>query len=153
MGNNISLYPEIAKMIIDEGHAIGNHTYNHKMLTKISKEDISNEIRLFDETLQQKLGINTVYFRPPYGKINFKVIRQLNSMGMKTVMWSLLSFDFKNDFSILRHAVDKFLKQNSIIVLHDSNKSKNVIIDSINYIAEKVNENNFHFGAPAECLK
>ena len=123
------------------------------MLTKVSDAEIENEIRLFNETLISTLGMKTKYFRPPYGRFNFRVRRKFNSLGLKTVMWSLIAFDFENDFNIVKRSVDKYLRRNSIVVLHDNNKSKDIIEDSIDYIAAKVNDNDFRFGEPLECLK
>ena len=51
-------------------------------------------------------------------------------------MWSLLTYDYKNDLNIVKFAVNNYLMHNSIIVLHDSNKSKSIITDSIKYIVE-----------------
>ena len=67
-------------------------------------------------------------------------------------MWSLLTYDYKNDLSIVKFAVDKYLKHNSIIVLHDSNKSKNIISDSISFIADEVGKKHYQFGEADECL-
>ena len=67
-------------------------------------------------------------------------------------MWSLLTFDYKNDLNIVKFALDHYLTENSIIVLHDSDKSKNVIENSIEIIAEKSAEKGFDLGAPSECL-
>ena len=153
IGKNINQNPELAQQIKDEEHLICNHSFNHLMLTKVSDAEIGNEIRLFNETLESTLGIKTKYFRPPYGRLNFRVKNKLKSLGLKTIMWSLITYDFENDFNIVNRSVDKYLRRNSIVVLHDNNKSKDIIEDSIDYIAAKVNENDFRFGEPLECLK
>jgi len=65
----------------------------------------------------------------------------------------LLTYDYKNDINIVKFALRKYLKSNSIIVLHDSNKSKDIIKDSINIIIEETNKKNYKIGTPSECLK
>ncbi len=67
-------------------------------------------------------------------------------------MWSLLTYDYKNDFSITKFAIEKYLQKNSIIVLHDSNKSKNIILNSISLITENALKKNYQFGRAEECL-
>ena len=67
-------------------------------------------------------------------------------------MWSLLTYDYKNDLSIVKFAVEKYLNQNSIIVLHDNNKSKNIISDSISFIIDEARKRNYQFGETEECL-
>ena len=72
--------------------------------------------------------------------------------NLKNIMWSLLAYDYKNDLSIVKFAAKKYIKLNSIIVLHDSNKSKNIISDSISLIADEVRKRNYQFGEAEECL-
>jgi peptidoglycan/xylan/chitin deacetylase (PgdA/CDA1 family) len=71
---------------------------------------------------------------------------------LKNIMWSLLTYDYKNELSIVKFAVEKYLKPNSIIVLHDNNKSKNIISDSISFIVDEVRKRNYQFGEAEECL-
>ncbi|MBZ0200165.1 MAG: hypothetical protein K8H86_09880, partial [Ignavibacteriaceae bacterium] len=74
-------------------------------------------------------------------------------LGLKNIMWSLLTYDYKNDINVVKFAVQKFLKDNSIIVLHDSLKSKEIIADSIELIINEAEKKGFTFGEPDECLK
>jgi len=67
-------------------------------------------------------------------------------------MWSLLTQDYKNDFETVKFAVRNFLRKNSIIVLHDSIKSKQIIKDSINLIIDEAANKGFAFGEPEDCL-
>jgi hypothetical protein len=68
-------------------------------------------------------------------------------------MWSLLTYDYKNDLNIVKFAISKNLFSNSIIVLHDSNKSKDIISESIKVITEEVEKKKYQIGKPSECLK
>jgi hypothetical protein len=68
-------------------------------------------------------------------------------------MWNLVTYDYKNDWEKVKFAVDNFLQNNSLIVLHDSSKSKDIIIDSIKYIADAAAARGFKFGDTEECLK
>lgn len=152
VGNNISKYKDLTKSIFDEGHSIGNHTFNHKILTKENRETIIRELEMFDSILSEEYNYKTKYFRPPHGRFNLKVKKIISQAGLECVMWSLLTYDYQNDFKKVKFAVDNYLLKNSIIVLHDSNKSKDIIVDSINYIIDKAFSNGFQFGEPAECL-
>ena len=68
-------------------------------------------------------------------------------------MWNLVTYDYKNDWEKVKFAVDNYLQSDSLIVLHDSNKSKDIIIDSIKYITDAATMRGFKFGEPEECLK
>ena len=152
VGENIQKYPEIIKQIKDEGHSFGNHTFNHKILNKISDEEKDYQISSVNKIFNDQFDIKLKYFRPSHGRFQLSTSSLMKKHQLKNIMWSLLTYDYKNDLSIVKFAVEKYLKQNSIIVLHDSNKSKNIISDSISYIADEVEKRNYQFGEAEECL-
>jgi len=152
VGNNVQKYPSLVNQLKAEGHSFGNHTFDHKILNKITIEEKVQQIYSVNNLFQERFKIKLKYFRPPHGRFQLSTDRLLNKFGLKNVMWSLLTYDYKNDLSIVKFAVEKFLKQNSIIVLHDSNKSKEIINDSISFIADEVRKNNYQFGEVNECL-
>lgn len=153
VGQNIDRKPELTKEILSQGHSIGNHNYSHKNLLTLSKEEQFNEIKKCNDVIRDKIGIEPVYYRPPYGKYRFSTNKLLKQFNLKNIMWSLLTYDFKNDFNLVKLAVNKNLKSDSIIVLHDNIKSKDIIVDSINYIVDMAGKKGYTFGEPAECLK
>jgi len=153
VGNNVKNYPELSKLILNEGHIIGNHTFNHKQLTKISYSESVNEINSFTILLKEKFGYKVKYFRPPHGKFKFNTSSLLKKCGLTNVMWSLLTYDFRGDIKKVKASVEKYLRRDSIVVLHDSIKSMNIIQDSINIILETANKNGYEIGEPEECLR
>lgn len=153
VGNNIKNENSLAKEILSEGHEIGNHTFNHQTLWFSNKNKIKEEIELFEKEYFNLTKKKSKYFRPVKGRIDFNLYKNVIQKDYKLVMWSLLTLDYKNDLNIVKFAVTNFLKMNSIIVLHDSLKSKDVILDSIKFISERAEEKNYEFGVPAECLK
>lgn len=152
VGDNVKKYPELVKIMIDEGHSFGNHTFNHKILNQISKDEKHRQIISVNEIFEQRFNMKLKYFRPPHGKFQISTSSLLKNYGLKSVMWSLLTYDYKNNLTVVKLAVEKYLKQNSIIVLHDSNKSKNIVLDSISFIADKASKKNYQFGEANECL-
>ncbi len=152
VGENIQKYPELIHQIKDEGHSFGNHTFNHKILNSISDEEKDYQISLVNKIFRDQFDINLQYFRPSHGRFQLSTSSLMRKHQLKNVMWSLLTYDYKNDLSIVKFAVEKYLKPNSIIVLHDSNKSKNIISDSISFIADEVEKRNYQFGEAEECL-
>jgi peptidoglycan/xylan/chitin deacetylase (PgdA/CDA1 family) len=130
IGKNIQKHPAIFNKLIDNGHAIGNHTFNHlngwNTLTREYLENIRMCQTLSDTYLNNKL--NTVYgkiFRPPYGKIKKSQSKKLRQLGYKIIMWDVLSADF--DQTITPEKCLENVLQNtqsgSVIVFHDSAKA------------------------------
>jgi len=152
VGENVQKYPELVQLLKNEGHSFGNHTFNHKILKTITDEEKKSQISSVNKIFEEKFNIRLKYFRPPHGKFQLSTSSLLKQHNLKNVMWSLLTYDYKNDLSIVKFAIEKYLKHNSIIVLHDSNKSKNIIADSISLIAYEARKRNYQFGEAHECL-
>jgi peptidoglycan-N-acetylglucosamine deacetylase len=122
LGKNVVANPGVYKRIIDEGHAVGNHTFNHLdgWKTKDSKylSDIREAANYIDSSL----------YRPPYGRITDFQVRQLLSVGYgyKIIMWSTLSGDFDKSISKEDCFQNVLLNSDdgSIIVFHDSEKAR-----------------------------
>jgi len=139
IGKNVEAYPGIYNRIIHEGHATGNHTYNHfngwKTSDSIFLDDIEKAIKFIDSNL----------FRPPYGKITGFHIRQLMSprFQLKTIMWSVLSGDFDKKLKPEQCLENVLLNSaaGDIIVFHDSEKAypslKLALPETLKYFTEK----------------
>lgn len=153
VGNNISKYPELARNILENGHSIGNHTYNHQIPTKLSSKKLVEEISMFNCLMHDNFNYNVEYFRPPHGRFDLKTLAVIKEHKLKNVMWSLLTYDYKNNINIVKFAVNNFLTNSSIVVLHDSIKSSGIILDSIKMIVHEAYKKGFEFGAPEECLR
>lgn len=153
VGENLERYPEIAKEILNSGHEIGNHTFSHQRISKMKQVELRLSIERVQNFAKEKLDYKIRYFRPPHGRFNFRINHILSELGLINIMWSLLTYDYKNDLNIVKFALSKNLNNNSIIVLHDSNKSKDIIIESIKLISEEVEKKNYQIGKPSECLK
>ena len=146
IGANIEKHPQIFKNIIENDHAIGNHTYNHLKGWKHKTKDYINDVEITQRVIEQHLStsINRKnLFRPPYGKFKSKQAKKLQKQGYKIVLWDVLSFDW--DASISQEkCLDNVLtsaKKGSIIVFHDSIKAeqhlKHVLPKVLEYYTKK----------------
>ena len=121
IGKNVLAFPDVYKRIIDEGHAVGNHSFNHLNGWK------TNDAIYLDDIAEAKKYIDSNLFRPPYGRITRFQLDQLNKprFKLKTVMWTVLSGDFDTKISpekCLKNVLNNS-KPGSIIVFHDSEKA------------------------------
>jgi peptidoglycan-N-acetylglucosamine deacetylase len=130
IGNNIEKFPDIFSKILNEGHSIGNHTFNHLNGWETSTEEyLKNSIQCSVISNQaQNCKPNTEHyklFRPPYGKIKASQAKKLRQLGYKIIMWDVLSADFDTLISKEKclENVLKNAKSGSIIVFHDSLKA------------------------------
>ena len=153
VGSNIKKHQSLVQNMLGDGHTIANHTMNHKMLTKMSREESIREMSSFNDLLKRKFNYNVKYCRPPHGRFNLKTNNILKELNMKCIMWNLLSYDYENSIDKVKYTIDNHLNENSIIVFHDSIKCHDIIEESLNYTIEQANKKGFKFGEPEDCLK
>jgi len=89
--------PELLKRMVKEGHEIGNHGYAHKYHSQLSFEDNLKEIQRTEQIIEKITGVKTVLFAPPYGDFNKTTLQAANSLGYKTIMWSIDTIDWKRE--------------------------------------------------------
>lgn len=127
IGNNIEKHPEVFNKLLEEGHAIGNHTFNHVKGWNTQNKTYLKEVETCEELIQKSSIVNrqSKLFRPPYGKIKPTQSRILRKLGYKIIMWDVLSADYKKEISKEKclENVLKNVETGSIIVFHDSIKA------------------------------
>lgn len=118
VGENVMKYPQIFERIINEGHHVGNHTYNHLNGWKTDDKTYAENIEKCSKTMDSAL------FRPPYGKIRFGQYKEVRKK-YKVVMWDVLSRDYDAGLSAEQclGIVKKNIRTGSVIVFHDSIKA------------------------------
>tara|TARA_R110002073_G_scaffold108336_5_gene243499 strand:+ start:78216 stop:78836 length:621 start_codon:yes stop_codon:yes gene_type:complete len=143
IGKNVKCHHDTYKQILKRGHSIGNHTFNH--LNGYKTKNTS----YIDNTNQASAHIHSELFRPPYGKLKSSQGKELRKQGYKIIMWDVLSGDF--DTSITPEKCLKNVLENttngSIIVMHDSVKSKEKIFYALPRILEHFTKKGIEFKA------
>jgi peptidoglycan-N-acetylglucosamine deacetylase len=135
IGKNVAANPGIFQRILEEGHAVGNHSYQHKNGWKVSNEEY------YDDIAKAKELIGSNLFRPPYGKIRYAQIDHLKrKMQLQTVMWTVLSGDFDPVLSgadCLENVIRNMLP-GSIILFHDSAKAYEKVIYALPLVLKEI---------------
>lgn len=117
IGENAVKYPKLLTREAEEGHIIGNHTYSHVDLTKMSQETAECELEKTNAAIEAVTGKETEYMRPPYGA--WKKEMEENT-GMIAVLWNVdpLDWNTDNETEIVNKVVTE-TEENDIILLHD----------------------------------
>ena len=136
IGKNVKANPKLIKRIHKEGHMIGNHTYSHLEMNKVSEEKAKKELTKASRTVHAITGEYPQYMRPPYGVCS----RELeDSLDMILVRWTIDPLDWKteNTDEIVKKVVTK-AEENDIILLHDCyNSSVDAALQIIDILQEK----------------
>lgn len=145
IGKNVKCHHHLYERILEEGHAVGNHTFNHLKGMKTKNSEY------LENVAHARAHIHSKLFRPPYGKLKSSQGKALMKDGYKIIMWDVLSADFDTRVSpekclqnVLRHT-----KSGSIVVMHDSVKAKEKVYYSLPKILAHFTEKGFQFKAIA----
>jgi len=125
IGDNIRKYPEVFQKVLDDGHIIGNHTFNHLNGWETTTLEYVENAKLYEIEHRKLNTAKCKLFRPPYGKIKPSQSKLLRKLGYKIIMWDVLSEDFDASISPEKclENVLKNVTSGSIIVFHDSQKA------------------------------
>jgi len=140
LGSQVEKHPEIFKRIIDEGHAVGNHSYSHLKGWSTNNQQYLEDVRKGDAIIKSNL------FRPPYGKIKRCQVNSL-SPETKIILWDVLPGDFspKNNVEKIVSNILNSVESGSIIVLHDNDKCGNKMLQALPVIIDKLQEKKYSF--------
>ncbi|HRN43580.1 MAG TPA: polysaccharide deacetylase family protein, partial [Flavobacterium sp.] len=102
IGENVEKNPNIFKKVISEGHAIGNHTFNHLNGWETNTEIYIENVIRCREAIEKSIDYNlkSKIFRPPYGKLKTTQSKAIRKLGYKIIMWDVLSYDFDQSISV-----------------------------------------------------
>jgi peptidoglycan-N-acetylglucosamine deacetylase len=121
IGMNVEKYPDLARRIVAEGHAIGNHTYSHPLLGPVEiPSRFEHELERADLAIEAATGVRTRLFRPPRGLRSPWMMRRARSDGYQVVTWSVSPDDWRHPPSsvIVQRVLDR-VRPGAIVLLHD----------------------------------
>lgn len=150
IGNNIENHPDIFRKVIDEGHTIGNHTFNHLNGWQMDNITYLANIERAEETILKLLPRFTTnkLFRPPYGKVKASQSAVVRANGYRIIMWDVLSADFDQSVSpekCLKNVIDN-TREGSIIIFHDSIKAFENLKYALPLTIEYLKSKGYEFG-------
>jgi len=153
IGDNVRKHPQVFQKIIQAGHSIGNHTFNHlKGWNYTTKEYLTN-IDMCAKQIQsagdsQRLTVDRGLFRPPYGRITFNQIKSLKP-DYRIIMWDVLTQDYSQSMDkekCLKGSI-RATRPGSIVVFHDSLKAERNLTHVLPKYLEHFAKEGFVFSA------
>jgi peptidoglycan/xylan/chitin deacetylase (PgdA/CDA1 family) len=119
IGRNVPSKASTMQRIRDEGHTIGNHSYNHADLSRLNKAQILQELTTTQAAVQQACGVIPTAFRPPYGAVNPTVREAAASLGLSVDLWTIDTDDWMQPGTneIVRRVLGRD-RAGSVVLLH-----------------------------------
>ncbi len=140
IGKNVEANKDVFDLIRNEGHSVGNHSFNHEKGWITKTDDYIESIERCDKL------INSVLLRPPYGKIKFSQVRKLKHK-YKIVAWTVISYDWDKTLTAedCYNNVIKNARSGSIVVFHDSEKAVDNMLPALEKVLEYYSNKGYSF--------
>lgn len=121
VGSWVDKYPESVKALHDAGHEVMNHSDSHPHMSKLSKQQMRQEIESCNSKIEAITGVRPTLFRAPYGEYNNDLIEVLTDLNMYCIQWDVDSLDWKNPpSSAIRDRVCSKVGPGSIVLFHNA---------------------------------
>lgn len=152
---NVERNPNLAKVILDYGHEIANHTYAHHRSTELSPEELQDDLikahKIITEAIQEK---PTMLFRPPFGNIDEESAKVISAVGFNNIaMYDVSSYDWNLEYTlddVVNRVMDN-VKPGSVIVMHILDDIHN--INALPIIIEKLQAEGYSFVKMSEWFE
>ena len=148
IGNKVDFYDETLNKMLKNGNEIGNHSYSHKWLNRLSEQEFKDELNKTQEEVKKATGYIPKLFRPTYGGYSDRLKKYTD---LTFVLWDVDSSDWKvkNTDKIIKNVIPN-VKDGSIVLMHDNHK---YAADAIEAVVKKLKEEGYEFVTVSELLE
>lgn len=148
-GSWVKNNPNLAMMLYEEGHEIGNHAYSHPNMSKLTIDRIDEEIIRTNQVIEATIDVKPKWFAPPSGDYNQTVVEQAAKQGMKTVLWTADTIDWrKPEPSEMVERVLSKVHNGTMILMHPTDSTARGLESLIIGVQEK----GYKIGTVSELL-
>lgn len=136
VGHFLESAPELVQRMVDEGHTVGSHTYNHPDVTTLSETAFCEEMDAVRDKFREVTGEElSMYYRPPEGKCSGENMKWAQEMGYATFFWSLAHVDWDADKQpSQKEAMEKLTSRvhpGAVVLLHNTSRTNGEILDEL----------------------
>jgi len=120
LGQFVRQKPDIARALVEAGHAIGSHSWDHPNLIFTSRAEVRRQLERTQKTIFDATGVEPKIFRPPFGGRRPASLRAVRALGLEPIMWNVTCYDWraKSAETIVNHA-QRQIRGGDVILLHD----------------------------------
>ena len=152
LGEHAAAHPEIVAQEVADGHEVASHAYNHRFLSKVSKEEMGEEFDKAEKAIMVAAP-KPVLFRPPGGAYNDTVVAEAQVRGYTTILWSVDPGDWRRPSvaSVVENVMNH-VEPGSIVLLHDGQYPLPTP-EALGIIIDKLREQGYSIVTVSELLQ
>ncbi len=138
-GSWVEKNPEMARQLLESGHEIGNHAYSHPKMSRLSRAQIREEITKTEAAIQKLAPVRSRFFAPPSGDYNQAVVEEADRLGMRTVLWTADTVDWKKTMmpTDMIARIHPELSNGTLILMHPTDRTVKALPEIIRLIKQK----------------
>ena len=153
IGENISNYPETAKMVFDAGHEIGNHTDTHPCIRHIDSYGIRKEMQTAEKKIVELTGEKPILFRPPEGLCSHEICEIAKKLDYSVILWTVDTRDWAGTPSdVIKDGVMKRVRGGDILLFHDYVSRRGHTLEALRKIIPALQSEGYTFLTVSELL-
>lgn len=152
IGNSVDAYPGTVARIAAEGHALGNHTYNHEALPLLEAQDVVATLSATNNAIARVTGRTSRCVRPPYASLNEPTLALLREQGFAVSMWEVDSQDWRggDSYSIASRVLSD-TKLGHRILFHDGPSNRAATVGAVAEVLRILSTRGVQFHALPTC--
>lgn len=138
-GEMAQQYPEVVRLVAEQGHDVGNHTMTHPEAPKVNSQRLRQEVQGAAQLLERISGKRIHYFRPPYGYFDVAYFQACRDNNMDVVLWSIVPRDWEQPpAEVLVRRVVAEIRPGAIVLLHDGGGDRRQTVKALPLIIEAI---------------
>lgn len=153
IGENISYYPDTAKMVVAAGHEVGNHTDTHPSIRHADNAAVRREMEIAEKKISDLTGERPTLFRPPEGLCSSRVSTLASEMDYSVILWTVDTRDWASTpATIIARNVMQNVQGGDILLFHDYVSGKCTTLDALEIVIPALKAEGYSFLTVSELI-
>ena len=152
VGENATAHPELARSVVERGHALGNHTWSHRDMRKLRPKDLNGQITRTSAALERITGRPVTCLRPPFGAVNARVRKAIRRQKLDLELWDIDPRDWKKPGSAaIAHRVVSRADPGDVSLMHDGGGNRSQSVVALKRILRSLSQKRYEFKTLPGC--
>ena len=152
VGENATAHPGLTRSVIDRGHALGSHGWDHTSMRKLSPRGLNRQITRTSAALQGITGRPVTCLRPPFGAVNVRVKAAIRDQRLAMMLWDIDPRDWKRPGSaVIAQRVLSHAHSGAVSLMHDGGGNRSQSVGALKRILRSLSKQQYDFKTLPEC--